>query len=719
MVNTLQVGVQTIPLTAIAAIAVSSAFIHAHVFWRRRSSYANLLFACCCMTISVYAAGFAAQLCLVDVESVLRADHLQFLAVNLFAPSLIWFVHLFIRRPASRLTVGLTVLYLLLFLASLLGPRAWTIPPEVHVGRLINYPFGEPSDFIEVDRQGPVGLAQIIMYALSIPYLMGISLRHLRQQRSARAYLLVLTMAIVCLSASNDIAVILGWLPSLYCTVYSFLFVVIFMGHALVLEVADAATLKDILKEKNERMKMALRGGRLAFWDWYPKENKMQMSRMEETSEADHYVPWSNLMDWRGLIWPADASSFSSVTQPCLAGKQDRFETAVRLRVDHQNQRWALIQGRVFERDGDGRSVRISGTMVDITQIKQLEEAHQQSEGRALSLLEGVGSYLFILVADSSSKIHLARGGWRGDQPMGQEGAAGLVMRDVEPTLEPATWRRRASAVMKGHSVLYQTEFRDNGRRAVPVEGRASPIIWQGQAMILIIARDISAQKLSEQRLNEAAEAERNKLGEELHDGIGQYLTAISYRSNILLKRAGDRGWPCVNEVEELVKLSALLSQETRLLSRSLQAIHLVERGLLPAVQEVLEFYRQHYDVMCILNWDRSFQPMNKTRELHVYRFLQEALNNAFKHGAAQQVSIKFAVEQGRARVEVANTGKAWTSTSAEKLGMGLQNMRRRALLLGGGVTIEHPAEGGGRLVCSFPFVPRDAHEVSYESIID
>ena len=690
--DTVQIGVQAVPLAGICAVALSAALTHVHVYLRRRGSTADLLFACCCLLIAVYAGGFAAQLCLTDPVLVVLSDYVQILAVTLFAPCLIWFAHIYTGRPANRFVRVITGCYAVVFLVSLLGPLSWTVLPGCRVGMLPNVPFGSPAPFREVTL-GPLGEVQVLLVAVGIPYLLGLSIWFLKQKRQARSYLLMASVAAVCLAGAHDIAVIEGWILSMYCAVYSFLLVVVLMGHALVLDVAEAAQLKDVLKEKNESIQLALEGGRLAFWDWFPGSNGLRVRHVQEPSTsvgASQGAAGENVL-------PTTDTGFREATEPCFRSQQDRFDVEVRIGAC----RWVLIQGKVFDRDEEKRPVRISGTTVDITQTKKLQEAKVESERRALALLDGVSSYLLICVYDLGGRPRLIRCGWMdcGD------GAGKDVssVYEIEPSLTRSVWHQRLNATEQGCSFSYQTEYQDFRGRRIPVDARASRIEWAGETMLLVIARDISSYRLTEQRLNEAAEAERQKFGVELHDGMGQYLTAISYRSRLLLKRTRD-GQPCsLADMEELVKLSSLLTQETRLLARRFDAVHLVERGLESAVEELLQFNRKHFDAECHLDWDQSFKPMDKTQEVHVYRFLQEALNNAFKHGEARRVVVRCGARDTMAYVSVENEGRMWNPGSEGRQGMGLRTMQRRALLLGGTLIVAPRLEGGTRLTCTFP----------------
>ena len=88
---------------------------------------------------------------------------------------------------------------------------------------------------------------------------------------------------------------------------------------------------------------------------------------------------------------------------------------------------------------------------------------------------------------------------------------------------------------------------------------------------------------------------------------------------------------------------------------------------------------------------------------LHLYRIVQEALNNALKHAGANQINVRLSVKSGLGSMVIEDDGQGFPDTYEEKNGLGLRIMRHRCSLFDGEVFIEEKPEGGVRIRCSFP----------------
>ncbi|MFN7938925.1 MAG: histidine kinase [Bryobacteraceae bacterium] len=197
------------------------------------------------------------------------------------------------------------------------------------------------------------------------------------------------------------------------------------------------------------------------------------------------------------------------------------------------------------------------------------------------------------------------------------------------------------------------------------------------------------------QQLISSQESTFRSISRDLHDEFGQILTAIG----ALLRRA-ERHAPtsafqsAVHEVSEVAQATL---EKTRSLSQSLQPVILEEQGLLAAVQWHLANFERHTGIAVRAQLPAAPILLPAQQAIHVYRILQEALNNVARHADVQAVSVTLDATPGSLQLAIHDSGKG--IPAGLPAGVGLSAMRERAELAGGVLLIETPAGGKGTRV--------------------
>jgi two-component system sensor histidine kinase UhpB len=202
-------------------------------------------------------------------------------------------------------------------------------------------------------------------------------------------------------------------------------------------------------------------------------------------------------------------------------------------------------------------------------------------------------------------------------------------------------------------------------------------------------------QQLAE-RVVSLQDVERKEIARELHDEFGPYLFALRAHATSLMRMA-DAAKPDVAGLRKhgaamLEQVNALQQFNRRVLDK-LRPAGLSELGLSEALAALVRFWRDaHPGVSVETEISQSLGPVGETAELTIYRVVQEALTNAFRHSGATQVSVTIepvagAGRVGRAaRVRVSDNGEGLPSE--HKLGLGMIGMRERVMALGGTMTV-------------------------------
>lgn len=207
-----------------------------------------------------------------------------------------------------------------------------------------------------------------------------------------------------------------------------------------------------------------------------------------------------------------------------------------------------------------------------------------------------------------------------------------------------------------------------------------------------------------EKQVLEAGERERRRLGHELHDGLGQRLTAAALAADALAESlaAGDRA-EAARAAEMARQLRAAIT-ETRQLSHGLAPVGIEQGGLGNALAELAETINVTGKVRVVFEQEPANLTCFGEPANHLFRIAQEAVNNALKHAGPGEIRIDLRRHANRLVLEVEDDGEGMPETLPPDAGMGLRVMQHRAHLLGGHLALSAATAGGTLLRCEIPF---------------
>jgi signal transduction histidine kinase len=198
-------------------------------------------------------------------------------------------------------------------------------------------------------------------------------------------------------------------------------------------------------------------------------------------------------------------------------------------------------------------------------------------------------------------------------------------------------------------------------------------------------------------RLASAQEEERRRLTRELHDTVGHRLTQL---------REDLRGLDACADPVHLARLRDItdhIADDTRRLAWELRPPALDELGLLPALRWLLESWSRSSGVAASLDAPGlERERLEPPLEVAIFRVVQEALTNVLKHARARSVQVLLARSPSQLLVLVEDDGAGFGAALPAR-GMGLENMRARAALVGGALEIESAPGQGARVYLRVP----------------
>jgi len=196
------------------------------------------------------------------------------------------------------------------------------------------------------------------------------------------------------------------------------------------------------------------------------------------------------------------------------------------------------------------------------------------------------------------------------------------------------------------------------------------------------------------------SEAEQRRIGQDLHDGLCQYLAALSCSATSLrddlqalrLEAEANTAAELANQLRDAVV-------QTRDLAHGLAPAHVSQVGLVLALQSLAQSVTRLQGINCTFRFDGLSADCQESTAVDLYRIAQEAINNASRHGLASQIFIQLEAIDDRLNLRIRDNGIG--ISIRDPSGLGLTIMRYRARSNGGELKIEQPAEGGTIISCT------------------
>lgn len=245
----------------------------------------------------------------------------------------------------------------------------------------------------------------------------------------------------------------------------------------------------------------------------------------------------------------------------------------------------------------------------------------------------------------------------------------------------------------------------------IPAEVSFSRWYIQGKVHFTAIIRDISRRKNTEnhlrqsraqyrkltQKLLSVQDEERERISREIHDSLGEYLSTLILRCEIV-KKAVKKDVP--QALKELDTVKGLLSEaidECHQLSFELSPVTISKLGFVPAIREIIDRFFERSKLTVTFKESLNAKQLTNQQELTLFRIIQEGLNNIYKHAMARKVTINLSEKNGYLRLLIADDGRGFSleetmqhEPDSQKIlgGLGLLSIRERVVVLNGNLEI-------------------------------
>ncbi len=212
---------------------------------------------------------------------------------------------------------------------------------------------------------------------------------------------------------------------------------------------------------------------------------------------------------------------------------------------------------------------------------------------------------------------------------------------------------------------------------------------------------EISRRKGLEGEILSVSDREQQRLGQELHDGLCQHLTAVAFMTRSIALRLRDHRVVDAADIEKVAELVNTAAVDTRNLSRALHRVDVDAAALVVALQDLVD--REIWRTPCRLEIKPSFQINDDAAAAHLYRIAREAVINANKHAQARQIVVRLERVRKEMVLRVIDDGIGFPKDLKPQQGLGYHIMKYRAQLMSGRLEIDSPQTGGTRVSCYLP----------------
>lgn len=406
---------------------------------------------------------------------------------------------------------------------------------------------------------------------------------------------------------------------------------------------------------------------------------------------------------WYEQIYPDDKQRWSSeAAEMFLSGKP--LKSAYRVLARDGRVLWFHCEAEMI-RKADGRPWFIHGVGVDITELKQVEESLQDERNVLSAILDIVGA--LIVVLDPSGRI--VRFNRTCEQTTGYSFAEvsgkyvwDLFLMPEEVDNFKAIIEQPGSAQLSGN---YQTNWLTRGGGSRLINWSSTILAGKngGTSHVIVTGIDITERQRLEKAILEVSAREQRRIGEDLHDGLGQHLTGIAFMSKVLESKLHEKSLAESSDAEKIVKLVNEAINKTRELSRGLLPVVSDTHGLMSALTRYTEEMQDLFRITCRFECGAPVLIYDVNVATHLYHIAREAVNNAIKHGRPSHVVIGLFAEEAEGTLSVQDDGEGISDIPSSHTGMGLNIMNYRANMIGGSLDIRKNFTGGTSVVCVFP----------------
>jgi len=436
------------------------------------------------------------------------------------------------------------------------------------------------------------------------------------------------------------------------------------------------------LEHQSRKFEMIAKSSNDVLYEWNCKTNEIWWSEgwstkfMFDEGQVKPTYDW-----WKSRLHPDYENKIVTNLDKAIANSDDSWHEYYKFKNGKGSYSIVIDKG-YFIKD-EGEVTYMVGTISDITDEVNAREELKASEEQYRLLFEQNPIPMWIYDPDTLRFVTINRSALK-KYGYAREEMLEMTIADIRPESD----LERLRADLKKNLGKERTDFEEwehltkSGKKLI-VEISASNIYYKRKRQRLVIAHDITEQRKAEEKaisaIIEGEERERQRIAKELHDGLGQYLSA----SNMNLKSVYEDLNNIPDKLDKSFKTGLDLLKhaisETRNISQNLLPKAIQDYGLELAVESLINNLKSNNNIKFTLYKNISETDIPNNIQINLYRILQEALNNSIRHGKPGKIDVQLAYSDNEILLVVEDNGTGFNIHEITGGGLGLRSMKTRA----------------------------------------
>ncbi len=489
-------------------------------------------------------------------------------------------------------------------------------------------------------------------------------------------------------------------------------------------------TAESLLRESEKRRLLALEASSDGVWDWDIQTGRIITSpayfkMLEYTvSKSNQFYPeiMTSYDDFIALLNEDSREDVIKQMQEVICGKRRFCEMELCLRTQSGGWKWILKRGKVVEWDNQGNSIRMIGTHIDINDIRKAKDAVKQSEERLRAQYLGTPLPTYTWQKSGNefilSDFNIAASEFTNGHIAGFIGKKAHIMYKENPEI----YEKIITAFNNKASCKGETCYRLFSMKKTRFTSFTCAYVMPD--MVLVHMEDITKNKISEQKVKraerelreltaqlfKAEENVRKCIAQELHDCIGQQLSSIKYITEKIIDQTTlQHGGGENASLQQLISLVQNSIDDISRISMDLRPSTLDDLGILATISWFCREYQSIFpNIALTKEITIEEQDVNPDIRIHIFRIIQESLNNVARHSKASAVRISLTKKKDLIELSISDNGIGFNAAGnklllAKQRGFGLLSMKERTNYSGGTCTIRTAEGEGTTIVASWP----------------
>ncbi|TVR17108.1 MAG: PAS domain S-box protein [Balneolaceae bacterium] len=438
------------------------------------------------------------------------------------------------------------------------------------------------------------------------------------------------------------------------------------------------------LAEQSYKFEMIAKSSNDVLYDWDNKTGHVwwsegwQLRFGYKDNEIENNVGW-----WEKNVHPDNLKKvYESLKKSMESGHSSWFEY-YQFKNGFGNYSVVIDRG-YFLRDDEGNVLNMVGTISDITADVKSKEELKASEEQYRLLFEqnpipmiifDPETYRFTAVNDSFSDKY----GFSKDEALELDLFAIRPESDIE-------YVKRDVKKNRGKTSFGEWTHLTKHREKLIVEVSASDIFYKGKIQRLVIAHDITEQRRAEERaisaIIEGEERERQRIAKELHDGLGQYLSAANMNLKSVFEDLPEIPERLYGAYQSGLEFLSHAISETRNISQNLLPKAIQDYGLELAIESLISHLKNSNEIDFYYYNNLGDTEISDKVQINLYRIFQEAINNAIRHGKAKRIDVQLVYSDKELLLTVEDNGVGFDLNDESHFGLGIRSMRTRVAVM-------------------------------------